>query len=52
MLSGLESRGKPVGNLDLMTAAHALAEDSVVITNNAREFLRIPGVAVEEWTLT
>jgi predicted nucleic acid-binding protein len=27
-------------------------EDSVVITNNAREFLRIPGVAVEEWTLT
>jgi tRNA(fMet)-specific endonuclease VapC len=48
----LERIGRPVGNLDLMIAAHALAEDSVVITNNARDFLRIPGVAVEEWTLT
>ena len=47
----LETRGTPVGNLDLMIAAHALAEDSVVITNNAREFHRIPGVAVEEWRL-
>lgn len=48
----LEVRGTtPVGNLDLMIAAHALAEDSVVITNNARKFHRIPGVAVEEWRL-
>ncbi len=47
----LEAAGTPVGNLDLMIAAHALAEDSVVITNNAREFHRIPGVAVEEWQL-
>ena len=34
-----------------MIAAHALAEDSVVITHNAREFHRVPGLAVEEWTL-
>lgn len=47
----LEAAGTPVGNLDLMIAAHALAEDSVVITNHAREFHRIPGVAVEEWQL-
>jgi len=47
----LEAKGTPVGNLDLMIASHALAEDSVVITNNAREFHRIPGVAVEEWQL-
>ena len=47
----LEAKGTPVGNLDLMIAAHALAEDSVVITHNAREFHRIPGVAVEEWQL-
>lgn len=47
----LEAKGTPVGNLDLMIAAHALAEDSVVITNNAREFHRIPGIAVEEWRL-
>ena len=51
MRSELERIGRPVGNLDLMIAAHAVAEDSVVITNNAREFLRIPGVAVEEWSL-
>ena len=49
--AALEACGTPVGNLDLMLAAHALAEDSVVITNNAREFHRIPGIAVEEWTL-
>ena len=34
-----------------MIAAHAMAEDSVVITNNAREFLRVPGLAVEEWAI-
>ena len=32
-------------------AAHAMAEDSVIITNNAREFHRVPGLAVEEWAL-
>lgn len=47
----LERAGQPIGNMDLMIAAHALAEDSVVITNNAREFHRVPGLAVEEWEL-
>lgn len=51
MRTQLERNGTPVGNLDLMIAAHALAEDSVVITNNAREFHRIPGTCVEEWRL-
>jgi tRNA(fMet)-specific endonuclease VapC len=37
--------------MDLLIAAHAMAEDSVVVTNNAREFLRVPGLAVEEWAL-
>jgi tRNA(fMet)-specific endonuclease VapC len=32
-------------------AAHALAQDSVVITHNARAFHRVPGLAVEEWAL-
>lgn len=47
----LERVGKPVGGMDLMIAAHALAEDSVMVTNNAREFHRVPGLAVEEWAL-
>ena len=47
----LEKAGQPIGNMDLMLAAHAMAEDSAVITNNASEFHRVPGLAVEEWTL-
>ena len=49
MRTALERRGQPIGNLDLMIAAHALAEDSVVITNNAEEFQRVPGLALEVW---
>ncbi|MDB5731145.1 MAG: VapC-like protein [Variovorax sp.] len=49
--TALERAGKPIGGMDLLIAAHAMAEDSVVVTNNAREFLRVPGLAVEEWTL-
>ena len=49
--ASLERSGKPIGGMDLMIAAHALSEDSVVITNNAREFHRVPGLAVEEWAL-
>lgn len=47
----LERAGKKIGSMDLMIAAHAIAEDSVVITNNAREFHRVPGLAVEEWAI-
>jgi tRNA(fMet)-specific endonuclease VapC len=49
--AALERGGKPVGAMDMLIAAHVIAEDSVLITNNAREFLRVPGLAVEEWTL-
>jgi tRNA(fMet)-specific endonuclease VapC len=49
--TALERAGRPIGGMDLMIAAHALAEDSVLITNNAREFHRVPGLAVEEWAL-
>lgn len=47
----LERTGRSIGGMDMLIAAHALAEDSVVITNNAREFHRVPGLAVEEWAL-
>jgi tRNA(fMet)-specific endonuclease VapC len=49
--SELERSGQPIGSMDLMIAAHAKAEESVVVTNNAREFHRVPGLAVEEWGL-
>lgn len=47
----LEQAGQPIGGMDLMIVAHALAEDSVLITSNAREFQRVPGLAVEVWPL-
>lgn len=50
--AALERCGQPIGGMDLLIAAHAIAEDSVVVTNNAREFRRVPNLAVEEWSLT
>lgn len=49
--TALERVGQPIGGMDLMIASHVLAEDSVLITNNASEFHRVPGLAVEAWTL-
>ena len=49
--AALERAGQTIGGMDLLIAAHAMAEDSVLVTNNAREFLRVPGLAVEEWDL-
>ena len=51
MRASLERSGQPIGGMDLLIAAHAMAEDSVLVTNNAREFLRVPGLAVQDWAL-
>ncbi len=45
----LESRGTPIGNNDLWIAAHAKAADLTVVTNNEREFQRVPGLRVQNW---
>lgn len=45
----LEKRGKPIGNNDLWIAAHALALDVILVTNNIKEFARIPQLEVENW---
>ena len=49
MRPALESKGTPIGNNDLWIAAHAKAEGLTVVTNNEREFLRIPGLKVQNW---
>lgn len=49
--AGLERIGQPIGGMDLMIAAHALAESSSLITNNGREFHRITNLHVEEWLI-
>jgi tRNA(fMet)-specific endonuclease VapC len=48
----VERLGKPVGPLDMLIGAHARAEGLIVVTNNAREFRRLPGVRVENWGST
>jgi len=45
----LELRGLPIGANDMWIAAHALAEDAVLVSNNIREFSRINGLKVENW---
>jgi len=45
----LEKRGKPIGALDTMIAAHALALNSILVTNNTREFNRVEGLHYENW---
>lgn len=47
----LETRGTPIGERDLVIAATALAHGLAVVTNNTREFARVPGLVVEDWSL-
>jgi tRNA(fMet)-specific endonuclease VapC len=45
----LERRGTPIGSLDTMIAAHALSQQARLITNNTREFAKVPGLQLENW---
>jgi tRNA(fMet)-specific endonuclease VapC len=47
--ASLESEGKPIGNNDLWIAAHAKAAAITLVTNNVREFDRVPGLKVQNW---
>jgi tRNA(fMet)-specific endonuclease VapC len=47
--AALEHSGQPIGNLDLMIAAHALATGAVLVTND-RSFARIKILRTENWT--
>jgi tRNA(fMet)-specific endonuclease VapC len=47
--ASLESHGQPIGNIDLWIAAHAKAAELTIVTNNEREFRRIPGLKVQNW---
>lgn len=45
----LERKGQPIGAMDLLIAAHALSLGARLVTNNVREFKRVPGLRVENW---
>ena len=46
----LESRGESIGNNDLWIAAHAKAAALTLVTNNEKEFKRVAGLKVQNWT--
>ncbi len=46
----LESTGNVIGAYDLLIAAHAKSIDAILVTNNVREFRRVQGLVVENWT--
>lgn len=45
----LYSQGQPIGPYDMMIAGHARSIGLTVVTNNLREFERVPGLRVENW---
>jgi tRNA(fMet)-specific endonuclease VapC len=45
----LQRAGRPAGSLDMLIGAHARSEGLIVVTNNLREFERMPGLRVENW---
>jgi tRNA(fMet)-specific endonuclease VapC len=45
----LKKEGLPIGNNDLLIAAHARSINAVLVTNNVREFNRVPNLIVENW---
>lgn len=47
--AALQKAGQAIGNNDLWLAAHARAEGWILVTNNEREFTRVPGLQLENW---
>ncbi len=45
----LQNSGTPIGNMDTLVAAHALSQNSILITNNTKHFRRVPGLEIENW---
>ena len=46
----LEKHGTPIGANDLLIAAHARSLQLTLVTNNLKEFERVAGLQVENWT--
>ena len=47
--AGLEQAGCRIGSMDMLIAAHAIRLETILVTNNVREFQRISGLSVEDW---
>ena len=47
--SFLEKNGQPIGNNDLWIVAHALSLNTILVTNNTKEFIKVPDLLLENW---
>jgi len=47
--SELYRLGQPIGSYDMMIAGHARARGLILVSNNTREFSRVPGLMIENW---
>lgn len=45
----LENKGTIIGSMDMLIAAHAMSLEVALVTNNTREFKRIPNLKIEDW---
>lgn len=45
----LQKKGTPIGTMDMLIAATAISADMTLVTNNTREFERIPNLSLENW---
>ena len=45
----LEREGKVIGSMDMLIAAHALSLNTILVTNNTKEFGRVSGLLLEDW---
>ena len=48
--AALEAQGEMIGGNDLWIAAHAKSAGLILVTNNEREFKRVPGLKLQNWT--
>jgi tRNA(fMet)-specific endonuclease VapC len=51
MRSMLEKNGMLIGSMDMLIAAHAVSLDATLVTNNVKEFNRIKGLKVVDWSI-
>jgi tRNA(fMet)-specific endonuclease VapC len=49
--AALEKAGTPIGSMDLLIAAHAASLGVALVTNNTREFSRVPDLILADWTV-
>lgn len=49
--ANLEQVGTPIGANDLLIAAHSLSANLTLVTNNTREFSRVAGLKIEDWSV-